>query len=100
MRDFRATVTAITESGSEYRLDTKNQFWDKNGMGWEKIIRLYVSDEEGMGVGTPRRDPAEWREATLPEVGHSLFISSLRVWWRSTPVVELIFHGDSDDDED
>lgn len=100
MRDLRATVTAITNSGSEYQFDTKNQFWNRNGVGWEKTIRLLVSEEEGNGVGTPMSDPTAWRDATLPEVGHSLFVSSLSIWLRSTPVVELIFHGDSDDDED
>ncbi len=61
---------------------------------------MYVSEAWGMGDRVPATNPAGWREATLPEVGHSLFIASLNVWWRSTPVVDLFFHGDFDDDED
>lgn len=88
------TITAITETGSRYDIDTRNKFWRKNGGEWEKLWSLQV----GTAFTTPWDDPDSWGEAPQPEVGKHLFVSAKNVWWRSTPVTDIIYHPDVVDD--
>lgn len=89
------TITAITETGSRYDIDTRRGFWRKNEGGWEKLWSLQV----GTDYTTPWTDPESWHDSPQPIVGQHLFVSAKDLWWRSTPVTDIIYHPDRIDDD-
>lgn len=83
-------VDAVTESGRVYRIDIDSGLWtrmtrDGHRDTTERVWGLKV----GTLLRTPWDSPETWEDATLPEVGKNLFLTSRDVWYVSTKIVAV-----------
>ena len=76
----------VTESMSEYRVDTENGFWSKDCYPVRfRLFKSSVVDDPGL----PWNSPEHWENVTEPVIGRRMYFSSLEAWQISTNVVSI-----------
>lgn len=85
--------TYVTDSGAEYEVDYDKQLWKKNGGASERIWWVRGVDPEAVKECRGWADVEASPEVEI-RVGVRLYIGSRDVWWLSTPIKEVIKHGE------